>query len=173
MEHDALQPDADLHALLADQTAITVGTAESCTGGHIGARIVNHAGSSAYFRGGIIAYANDVKEDVLGVDPGILETDGAVSERCAIAMATGARRVLDTTIAVSTTGIAGPSGGSDRKPVGIVYIGIATADITFAERHVFDGDRAAIIRAAADRAITLLADHARALRGPGDGTDNA
>ena len=133
-------------------------TAESCTGGMVAGRIVSIAGSSAYFQGGVVAYANAVKADMLGVPRVILDNPGAVSEACARAMAEGARLRLGAAIAVSTTGIAGPEGGTARKPVGLVYLGVATERGTTVEEHHFAGDRAAVIAAATERALVLLVE---------------
>ncbi len=104
----------------------TIATAESCTGGYLGSIITSIAGSSNWFIGGIISYDNEVKKNLLQVDKTIIEQHGAVSEECAEAMAVGCRKLLDTDYALSITGIAGPDGGSDEKPVGTVYIGLAT-----------------------------------------------
>ncbi len=103
----------------------TLSVAESCTGGGLGQLLTDTSGSSAYFWGGIIAYDNSVKTRILGVEPAVLEREGAVSEAVAIQMATGVRDRLGTDWGVSITGIAGPGGGTDSKPVGLVYIGIA------------------------------------------------
>lgn len=149
-------PEQRLNDLLANQDEISLATAESCTGGHVAGRITNIAGSSAYFHGGIVSYTNTAKADVLGVPDDILENPGAVSDACARAMAEGARRRLKATIGVSTTGIAGPSGATARKPVGLVYIGISGPHGTDVERHVFEGDRATVMNAAATRALELL-----------------
>jgi PncC family amidohydrolase len=149
----------DLASTLQDiaiSRRITVGTAESCTGGNVAHQITGISGSSEYFLGGVVSYANPVKHGVLGVPESVLENPGAVSEPCARAMAEGARRLLGVDIAVATTGIAGPLGGTARKPVGLVYFGLATADGTEAEEHVFPGDRAAVIAAATRRALELL-----------------
>lgn len=135
---------------------VRVATAESCTGGTVAARLTSQAGSSAYYVGSVVSYANDVKQRVLGVPAGVLANPGAVSEPCARAMAEGVRDLMGATHAVSTTGIAGPDGGTARKPVGTVYIGVATPDGTRVEHHVFPGDRADVIAAAADRALALL-----------------
>lgn len=110
--------------LLAERE-LTLATAESCTGGLIGSRITDVAGSSLYYRGGIVAYSNDLKQRLLGVSVKTLEQFGAVSEETAREMATGALRMADADIAVATTGIAGPDGGSPGKPVGTVAIAIA------------------------------------------------
>src|SRR5690606_1485608 len=119
--------------------------------GTIASRITSRPGSSAYFVGSVVSYANDVKERVLGVPADVLENPGAVSEPCARAMVEGVRALMHATHAVSTTGIAGPDGGTDRKPVGTVYIGVATPSGIQVEHHVFPGDRHAVIAAASDR----------------------
>lgn len=110
---------------LATEKGIRIGTAESCTGGLIGAAITAIPGSSTPFKGGIIAYDNAVKIGHLGVSENILESEGAVSEAVAEAMAEGLIKALGIDLAVSVTGIAGPGGGSKEKPVGTVWIGIA------------------------------------------------
>lgn len=156
-------PEQRLFDLLGEQNEITIATAESCTGGHVAARITNIAGSSAYFQGGVVSYSNNVKEHVLGVPASILENPGAVSEECAHAMARRAREHLGATIAASITGIAGPSGGTKRKPVGLVYLGIATPSGSDVEQHIFPGDRAAVITAATERALELLLDRAQSI----------
>jgi PncC family amidohydrolase len=137
---------------------LTVATAESCTGGLIGHLITEIAGSSAYYVGGIVAYSNDVKRSQLGVPEATLATHGAVSESTARAMAEGARRTLGADIGVATTGIAGPGGGSESKPVGLVYVAVATRDGTIVERHLLDGDRHAIKQQTAAAALRLLVD---------------
>ena len=141
---------------LDGRTDVRIATAESCTGGTVAARLTSQPGSSAYVLGGIVAYANDVKEHLVGVPAEILTNPGAVSEPCARAMAQGVRDRMNATHAVSTTGIAGPDGGTERKPVGLVYIGIATPAGTRVERHLFPGDRQAVIAATAARALELL-----------------
>lgn len=104
---------------------LMLATAESCTGGLIGQRITDVAGSSGYYAGGVIAYSNAVKIELLGVGEDVLEKSGAVSEPVAEAMAAGVLNRLNADIAVSTTGIAGPGGGTKEKPVGLVYVGLA------------------------------------------------
>ena len=150
--------------LLGAEPWATLATAESCTGGAVAARVSSVSGSSAYFLGGVVAYANSAKRDILGVPGEMLETLGAVSPECATAMAEGARRLYGATFAVSTTGIAGPTGGTRRKPVGLVYLALAGPDGTTVEGHVFPGDRAAITAAAASRALELLVAAAEAGR---------
>lgn len=141
---------------LAIARGVTVATAESCTGGAIAHQITSISGSSEYFLGSVVSYANDVKHRVLGVPEEVLEKPGAVSEACARAMVEGVLTLLSSNFAVSTTGIAGPLGGTARKPVGLVFIGVASADHGSVEEHVFPGDRAAVIEAATARALALL-----------------
>ena len=131
----------------------TVALAESCTGGMVAAAITEIAGSSGYFVGGIVSYANDAKRDLLGIDPAILAAHGAVSAQVARAMATGARERFGATLAASVTGIAGPDGGSAAKPVGLTYIGVADADGVDVRRIVWSGDRSANRR---DSTIAVL-----------------
>jgi PncC family amidohydrolase len=145
-----------LHDLLSDGRHLTIATAESCTGGNIAHRITLNSGSSAYFLGGVVAYANAVKQYVLGVPEAIIASPGAVSEPCARAMAEGVRTLMGAGFAVSTTGIAGPMGGTARKPVGLVYIAVATPEGTTVEEHHFEGGRQTVIGATTDRALAML-----------------
>ena len=135
---------------------MTCATAESCTGGGIGAAITSISGASAVYKGGIISYANEAKENLLGVKSEILAQHGAVSPETAAQMAQGARQRLKVDLAVSVTGVAGPTGGTPEKPVGLVWFGIASARGTFTEKHIFAGDRAAIRAATAEQAMELL-----------------
>ncbi len=134
----------------------TIGTAESCTGGLIGDVLTNRAGSSAYFLGGVISYSNDIKQQVLGVRAETLTTHGAVSEMCALEMARGARKVLGVNVGISATGIAGPDGGSDDKPVGLVYVGLSTPLFETVSRNVWPHDRGGNKQATVDEALRLL-----------------
>ena len=118
---------------LLAQRGQTISTAESCTGGKLAALLSKHAGSSAFYKGSIIAYANEVKHDVLHVRQADLDTYGAVSEQVVAQMARGAQEVLHTDYALATSGIAGPTGGTPQKPVGTVWIGIATPDTVYTE----------------------------------------
>jgi PncC family amidohydrolase len=136
--------------------ALTLGLAESCTGGLISKELTDPAGASAVFSGAIVAYANAVKIGILGVGTETIERYGAVSAEAAREMASGALRLLGTDIALSITGIAGPAGGSAEKPVGTVWIGIADGDRVEAYLHRFDGDRAEIRERAAAAALALL-----------------
>ncbi len=137
----------------------TVAIAESCTGGLIAKRLTDRAGSSAYFMGGAVTYSNAAKQNILGVDEGLMVVHGAVSEPVAQAMAHGARQVFGVDVALSVTGIAGPAGGTETKPVGLTFIGLSTADGLWVYRYVFDGDRAQNRDSAADAALRLLLDY--------------
>ncbi|MER3433953.1 MAG: competence/damage-inducible protein A [Leptolyngbya sp. ERB_1_1] len=118
----------------------TLSVAESCTGGGLGQMLTRVSGSSAYFWGGIISYDNSVKENLLGVDPNAIATQGAVSAIVAEQMAMGVRSRLNTTWGISITGVAGPGGGTDEKPVGLVYVGLANAEGAVSQQYRF-GDR--------------------------------
>jgi nicotinamide-nucleotide amidase len=130
--------------LLLRQRKQTLAVTESCTGGMIGEMITATAGSSDYFLGGVIAYANQAKTQLLSVPHSVLETHGAVSEPTAIAAAEGCRKLLASDWAIGITGIAGPSGGSESKPVGLVHIALAGPQGTKAYRHVLPGNRATV-----------------------------
>jgi PncC family amidohydrolase len=149
-----------LNALLAATegapSRATLATAESCTGGNVAARITSVPGASDYFLGGIVAYANDAKVNLLGVSQETLATRGAVSAECAREMAEGARRALGADLAVSTTGIAGPAGATARKPLGLVYIALAGPDGTQVEEFHFPGGRAVVTDAATEAALLML-----------------
>lgn len=131
----------------------TISTAESCTSGLVGKTITNTSGSSAYYMGGVISYSNDIKHRVLGVPQELLDTYGAVSEQVARAMAEGVARVTGTDYAVSTTGIAGPGGGSEEKPVGLVWFGVTGPHGTVAHKANFIGSREDIRQGAAELAL--------------------
>ena len=135
---------------------LTCATAESCTGGGVGSAITAVPGSGAVFAGGVISYSNEVKRDVLGVAADILQNVGAVSSETAAQMAEGARRLLKTDLAVSLTGIAGPDGGSEEKPVGLVWFGLATKDGVRTEKCIFRGDRAQVRAQAITHALGML-----------------
>ena len=136
----------------------TLATAESCTGGLIAKSVTDISGSSAVLMGGFVTYTNESKIALLGVDPEIIARESEVSHACARAMAEGARERLGSDFAVSTTGYAGPTGGTERDPVGTVYLGIATPNGTFSERFSAPegSTRAGVRRAATDRVIALL-----------------
>ena len=126
---------------LLKQKKLTVATAESCTGGLIAHSLTNISGSSDYFERGIISYSNNAKTEVLDVPNDILQKYGAVSEQVAKAMAENVRVKSKVDIGVSTTGIAGPTGGTPEKPVGLVFIAMSTADETIVKKFQFTGDR--------------------------------
>lgn len=140
--------DAELLALaerlqgLCLGRGLTVGVAESCTGGLVAATLTEVPGASGYFRGSIVSYADAAKIHLLDVPAATLAAHGAVSAQTARAMAIGARDRLGVSVAVSVTGISGPGGGSDEKPVGLTYVGIADAGFADVRRHVWTGDRA-------------------------------
>lgn len=135
---------------------ITVAIAESCTGGLVAESITSVPGSSAYFLGGVVSYADAAKTELLGVPASALAAHGAVSAQVARAMADGCRDRLAAALALSITGIAGPGGGSDAKPVGLTYLGLASASSTEVRRCVFTGDRAAVRAAAASEGLSWL-----------------
>lgn len=128
-------------------------TAESCTGGLVAATIVNVSGASEVFQAGFVTYANEAKEKELGVKSETLQTYGAVSEKTAKEMAIGCAAHAKAQVGISTTGIAGPGGGTAEKPVGLVYIGCAVRSNVYVDKNVFSGDRQQVRRQAADRAI--------------------
>ena len=107
---------------------LTISTAESCTGGLLSSRLTDVSGSSNFVKLNVVTYANEIKESILGVTPKTLNTYGAVSEQCAREMVLGLKKLTNTDICVATTGIAGPTGGSDEKPVGLCYIGLLIKD---------------------------------------------
>jgi nicotinamide-nucleotide amidase len=149
----------DLAAVVIDACrarSLRIGTAESCTGGLLGARITAVSGSSDVYDGGIVAYANAVKVAQLGVSEALLREHGAVSEPVARAMATGVRRVLGTDIGVGITGIAGPGGGTPEKPVGTVWIAVDVQDDVRAFGRVYVGDRTEIRQRAAQSALDMV-----------------
>ena len=139
----------------------TLSVAESCTGGKIASKFTAMAGASTYFLAGLTTYSNEAKTALLGVDPQLIEKHGAVSEEVARAMAEGARRVTGADYAVATTGIAGPTGGSELKPVGTVWFALATPDETIAVHHLCGTDRGQVIDRATAYAIRLLNEKLR------------
>ena len=134
----------------------TVSTAESCTGGNMAHMLTAMAGSSAYFKGAVVAYSNEVKANVLGVNPNDLEEFGAVSQQVVEQMATGACKVIGSDYAIATSGIAGPDGGTDEKPVGTVWIAVASAEKVISEKFVFSKERGRNIRMASQAGFNML-----------------
>ena len=144
-----------VHEVMRER-GLTLATAESCTGGTIASLFTAMAGASAYFLGGVVAYANEVKRDVLGVNYNDIMTHGAVSETVARQMAEGVRRITGADYAIATTGIAGPTGGSEAKPVGTVWMAVATPHRTVAMVRASGSDRGQIINRASAYAIEML-----------------
>jgi nicotinamide-nucleotide amidase len=134
----------------------TLATAESCTGGLIAAGCTSLSGSSDWFERGFVTYSNAAKTEQLGVDETLIEGYGAVSEAVARAMAEGARRHSKAQVAVAVTGVAGPTGGSPEKPVGLVWFGWSVGPHSWAERCQFEGDRAAVRAATVQHALARL-----------------
>lgn len=137
---------------------ITVATAESCTGGLIAAAITAAAGASAVFGYGVVTYSNAAKQKLLGVKKETLAVQGAVSEECAYEMAKGLKAVSAAECAVSVTGIAGPGGATAAKPVGLVYIGLATGDHIEVKKNLFQGSREEIRRQTVETAFAFIAE---------------
>lgn len=138
------------------KTGQTVSTAESCTGGLLAHILTGISGSSAYFAGGVVAYSNRIKEAILGVRAETLRAFGAVSEQTAREMAEGIRQKFNTDIGLSTTGIAGPTGGTPDKPVGLVWIGVSTPERTLAWECHFDDDREGVKTRTVERLLSLM-----------------
>ncbi len=134
----------------------TLALAESCTGGKISARIVTNSGASSYYLGSVVSYANSLKEEILGVSPNLLRSVGAVSAPVALEMARGVKSLTGATWNLSVTGIAGPSGGTEAKPVGTVWFGLVGPGVERAEKKLFPGDRSQIQEAAVNFAMELL-----------------
>ena len=145
--------------LLLREKGLTLATAESCTGGGIGYAITAVSGSSAVYLGGVVSYANEIKNRILGVPEDILISHGAVSELTAIAMAEGARSLIGSDIAVSVTGIAGPASDDTNKPVGLVYIAVSAAFGTDVKEYHFSGSREDVRTQTIDAALELVYLH--------------
>jgi PncC family amidohydrolase len=143
---------------------LTLAVAESCTGGLIGHRLTDVPGSSAYFLGGVVAYAYDAKEHLLGVHHNTLYEHGAVSEATAREMARGVRRALSADIGLSVTGIAGPGGGMPGKPVGLTWIALSAREVEQAVQYVWDGDRITNKEKSAEAALVVLREYLEGLR---------
>ena len=149
-------------AKVLTERKLTIGTAESTTGGYIGHLLNNPPGSSKYFVGGVVAYHTKPKIEVLKVAKGVIESAGSVSAQTALAMAQGVRNVLDVDVGIGETGIAGPTGGSDARPVGTVFIAISTRDgYELVERHVWDTDRLGFKEKTAEAALALVRHYLR------------
>ena len=147
--------EVEVGALLRDR-GLTLVTAESSTGGLVAHRITTVSGSSSYYLGGFVTYANEAKEALIGVRHETLLAHGAVSEETALEMACGARERLGADLGIATTGIAGPTGGTPEKPVGLVYVALSVADLELCERHVWQGDRLANNQQSAEATLRLV-----------------
>lgn len=144
---------------LLTERDLTISTAESCTGGLIAHLLTNISGSSGYVTGGLVAYSNAIKANVLNVRESTLVAHGAVSGHVAAEMAQNCRAFFNTDYALSITGIAGPGGGTAEKPVGLTYIGLSGPDgLLVIQRHIWHGDRESNKRASADAALQMLID---------------
>jgi nicotinamide-nucleotide amidase len=141
---------------LCKARGLRVSTAESCTGGLVAGAITDIAGASAVFTHGFVTYANEAKTQMVGVPEALLAAHGAVSAEVAAAMALGAKNRSGAALAVSTTGIAGPDGGTAQKPVGTVWFGLATPQGVTTYHRIFPGDREAVRHASVDYALALL-----------------
>ncbi|HID94293.1 MAG TPA: nicotinamide-nucleotide amidohydrolase family protein [bacterium (Candidatus Stahlbacteria)] len=141
---------------LLKEKHLTISVAESCTGGLVMDKITDVSGSSEYFMGGVVAYSNELKMKILGVKKETLERVGAVSREVAHEMASGIKNFTGTDIGVSTTGIAGPTGATPTKPVGLIYIGFCSADKEVVEKHIFKGDRQMVKEQAAQAALDIV-----------------
>lgn len=147
--------DQELAALF-QASGMTLALAESCTGGMVAARVTDSAGCSAWFKGGVVAYSNEVKMELLGVPAPMLAMYGAVSEPVARAMAEGARRIVGSDLSLAVTGIAGPDGGTSEKPVGTVYLALADQDGCEVVRCQFGGNRAAVRQQTVETGLLML-----------------
>ena len=141
---------------LLEKNELTISTAESCTGGLLAGRLINVPGVSDVYKEGFITYTNKAKRKTLGVNKSTLKKYGAVSEQTAKEMAVGAALAADTDISISVTGIAGPDGGTNEKPVGLVYVGVCIKDIGHVEEFRFSGDRANVREQTVISALGLL-----------------
>ena len=138
------------------QKNITVSVAESFTGGNVASEFVKHSGISQVFQASVIAYSNEAKIKLLGVKKDTIDTFDAVSKECAIEMAQGARRLMNSDISISTTGFAGPSGGNDCNPVGTCYFAIATESGVDVRKYIFSGTRQEITEQGVNAAFEFL-----------------
>ena len=143
---------------------LTLGAVESASGGLISHLITNVPGSSDYYHGSITTYSNEIKIKLVGVKRDTLKKHGAVSAQVAREMAAGGRKVLGVDICISDTGIAGPTGASDRKPVGLFYLGISHREGTFARKHIFHGNRGRNKELAATAALSWLKEYLSGLK---------
>ena len=160
MADPGLRPLAERLQEICLAAGLTVATAESCTGGRIADALTDVAGASGYLRGGVVAYADAIKRELLGVPALVIEQHGAVSAQAARAMAAGARARLGVDLAVAVTGIAGPTGATPGKPIGLAYVAVADPAGIEIRRFTWSGDREANKAASANAALELLVERA-------------
>jgi PncC family amidohydrolase len=159
----AAPPEIEIGSLLRKK-ALRLASAESCTGGLIAHRITNVPGSSDYFLGGVVAYANQVKVGLLNVSPQTLAQHGAVSREAVLEIARGVRWLLNADLAVGASGVAGPGGGTPEKPVGTVWIGLAASDGEWARGFRFPGDRGQNKALSAEAALEMVLEYLKGER---------
>jgi PncC family amidohydrolase len=152
------QPELRVGMLL-NERRLSLALAESCTGGLVASRITDVPGSSAYFLGGIVAYSYEAKASLLGVSWDTLNTHGAVSRETVVEMARGARKLFNADVAVSVSGIAGPRGGTEAKPVGTVWVGLSTSGGDEARHFIWNGDRIRNKQLSSDAALQFILDY--------------
>lgn len=152
----ATKTPAAIAGTLLREKGFSLSLAESCTGGLASSSITDISGSSDYFKGSVVAYDNEVKKELLSVTPEILKEYGAVSSQCALSMAAGVMGLFKTDASIAITGIAGPGGGTIRKPVGTVYIAVRVKNHTKVKKFLFKGTRRAIKKQSVESALTLL-----------------
>jgi PncC family amidohydrolase len=162
MDSEPLAQLVDRLQALCLERGLMVATAESCTGGLIAKLITDVAGSSGYFRGGVVSYSNEIKTLLLDVSEEMLAAHGAVSAQVACSMAMGARARLDTDVAVAVTGVSGPGGGSAAKPVGLTYLAVADGAGVEVRKLVWSGDRLGNRESTARAALELLIERVSA-----------
>ena len=158
------KPEIEIAELIRQYQAktaklLTIGAVESATGGRIADKLTNVPGSSDYFKGSIVSYINEVKMELVGVKKETIENYGAVSSQTAMEMAQGGRKLLGVEVCISDTGIAGPSGATQEKPVGLFYIGLATEHESLSQKHIFHGNREENKQSAAEAALNMLKQH--------------
>ena len=154
----SVQPLEVLLGPLLRQHGWRLATAESCTGGLVGHLVTNVPGSSDYFLGGVISYANAAKQNLLGVRPETLEVSGAVSRQVVLEMAQGVRRLLSADVGLSVSGVAGPGGGTPEKPVGLTWVGLDAPGYSNAWQHIWEGDRLQNKQASAQAVLQHLVE---------------
>jgi len=145
-------------ALLLTEKNLTLSVAESCTGGMVGSQLTSIPGSSGFFLGGAITYSNLSKENVLRVSHSTLERSGAVSKETALEMAAGVMNLFGSNISAAVTGIAGPGGGTELKPVGLVFTAVSDGKTSDVRKHLFDGNRKTIRESAAEAVLMHIED---------------